>query len=313
MATAKILILDPLTLMGKELLRCSERLDGLVGEVDYRHTHDDPEHQLAEMADRPGLVPPLEGPENLEGFDAIVVTSDRCTARHDHLLAYLDTNPDTALVDATRIDCLRDRTTPSVGSSTGPSSRQLRVAHPAIVATSAVVEVLAHFGRFGGVLAAEDPASSCGQKAVETLAQQARQRIQGASVEDLIDNQILAFTTIAVEDEELQKEAALLMPEVPLAVTRVLAGHFHGHLAQLGLSFSEPVDEGSVREALSLASIIEEASLPLSLDSILDNDRVLVTPPRFSPDRRHLALTLMADGLRIGGALTAIDILETLI
>ncbi|MFV2072324.1 MAG: hypothetical protein ACC742_06695 [Thermoanaerobaculales bacterium] len=313
MAMSKILVLDPLTLMGKELLGCSKRLDNLVGEVDFRHTSDDPEHQLSEMAGRPGLVPPLEAPEDLEGFEAIVVTSDRCTARHDHLLAHLDANPDTALVDATRIDCLRERTTPSAGSSAPPSSRQVRVAHPAMIATSALVEVLAHFGRFGGFLVAEDPASIGGQEAVETMAQQARQRIRGAPVEGLIDNQVLAFTMLVAEGDDLQEEATLLIPEVPLAVTRLLASHFHGHLAHLGLSFSEPLDEGLVREALSQASIIEETPLPLRLDSVLDNDRVLMTPPRFSPDRRHLALTAIADGLRIGGALTAIDILESLI
>jgi hypothetical protein len=38
-----------------------------------------------------------------------------------------------------------------------------------------------------------------------------------------------------------------------------------------------------------------------------------VTPPCLSPDGTQIGLTMMADGLRVGGALTAVEILEGLI
>jgi hypothetical protein len=44
-----------------------------------------------------------------------------------------------------------------------------------------------------------------------------------------------------------------------------------------------------------------------------DRDEVIVTPVTLSPDGTQIALTMMADGLRVGGALTAVEILEALL
>ncbi len=98
---SKTLILDPLTLRGREFLRCSEPLDGIVGEWDFRHTDLDDEHQIADMTEGPALVPPLEGPDDFAGPDVIVVASDGWSSRHEHLIAYLDNNPETILLDLT--------------------------------------------------------------------------------------------------------------------------------------------------------------------------------------------------------------------
>ena len=308
----KILVLDPLTLAGKELLGYDQRLASIGGELDFRHTGLDDESQIAEMGSRPALVPPLNAPEDLMDVDVIVVASDGVSSRHDHLLAFLDDNPDQAVVDLTRLGFLDSRTQASVGAQP-PESTQLRVAHPAIAATAAVVEALAHLGRLHGSLAAVDPVSIFGLEGIDLLVRQAGQRMQGASVDDRIQGHILAFNLVAVDPEMLQNEAALILPETPLAVTHSLSGSFHGHLGHLDLSFGHPVGPQDIDEALSLAPGIEVADFPVGLDSIPDTDHVVVTPPALSSDRTQLALTLMADGLRVGGTLTALDILEGLL
>jgi len=309
---SKTLILDPLTLRGRELLLCSDRLDGIVGEWDFRHTDLDEEHQIADMSAGPALVPPLEGLDDFVGADVIIVASDGWSSRHEHLLAHLDNNSDTILLDLTGFENLRDRTTPSIGD-VGPDSRQLRVAHPALFATSRVVEVLSHLGALRGSLAVVDPASAHGREGIEILARQATQRAQGAQADDRIHGHVLAFNAVAVESDELQEDASLILPDLPLAITRTLSGSFHGHLAHLGLSFEHRVEPDDVRDVLAQAEAIEIDSLPISLDSVPDRDLVVVTPPSFSPDGNQLAMTMMADGLRIGGALTAVDILEGLL
>ncbi len=309
---SKTLILDPLTLRGRELLLCSDQLDGIVGEWDFRHTDLDEEHQIADMSQGPALVPPLEGLEDFEGADVIVIASDGWSSRHEHLLTYLDNNPETILLDLTGFENLRDRTTPSTGD-VGPESRQLRVAHPALFATSRVVEVLSHLGAVSGSLAVVEPASAYGREAVKILARQATQRVQGAKIEDRVHGHVLAFNSIAVESDELQDDASLILPDLPLAVTRTLSSSFHGHLAHLGLSFERRVEPNDVRDVLAQAEGIEIESPPISLDSVPDRDHVVVTPPTLSPDGSQLALTMMADGLRVGGALTAVEILEALI
>ena len=308
----KILVLDPLTLAGKELLGYDQRLDDFGAEFDFRHTGLDDESQIAEIGSHPALVPPLDAPEDLGDVDVIVVASDGVSSRHDHLLAFLDDNPDQAIVDLTRLGFLDNRTQASVGAQL-PESKQLRVAHPAIVATAAVVEALAHLGRIHGSLAAVDPVSTFGREGIALLANQAGQRMRGASVDDRIQGHILAFNLVAVDGDTLQNEAALVLPETPLAVTHGLSGSFHGHLGYLGLSFSHQIEPQDIDEALSLAPGIEVADLPISLESIPDTDHVVVTPPALSPDRTQLARTLMVDGLRVGGALTALDILEALL
>ncbi len=310
--SSKILILDPLTLRGRELLRSSKQLGGTVGEWDFRHTDLDEEHQIADMIEGPALVPPVEGPDDFIGADAIVIASDGWSSRHEHLLAYLDNNPETILLDLTAFENLRDRTTPSIGD-VGPDSRQLRVAHPALFGTSRVVEVVSHLGALGGSLAVIDPASGYGREAVEILARQGAQRMQGNQPADRIQGHVLAFNAVAVDSDNLQEDASLILPNLPLAITRTLSGSFHGHMAHLSLSFDHRIDSSAVRDVLEQAEGIEIGSLPLSLDSVTDRDHVVVTPPSLSPDGTQLALTMMADGLRVGGALTAVEILQALI
>lgn len=308
----KLLVLDPLTLIGREFLNTGEALDRLGLEFDFRHTDVDPEHQIAEITGGPALVPPLESVEELEGNDAILVASDNLGSRHDPLLEFLDRDPDTTIIDMARLAGLAERTTPSTGRDL-PDERQLRVAHPAMVVASRLFDVLAYFGKLGGTLAIVDPVSEFGKDAVELLAGQSRQRLLGAAVEDMIYGHVRAFNVVAVDAFDLQEEAALVAPNVPLAVTRSLSGVFHGHLAHLGLAFDNPLDPDDVREALSQAEGVEIEDLPVNLDGAADRDHAIITPPVMSPDGRQLAVTAMADGLRVGGALTAIDILENLI
>ena len=307
-----ILILDPLTLKGSELLGCSDRLEGFVGEWQFRHTDLDEEHQIADLSTGPALVPPLDGPEDLAAADIIVVTSDGWSSRHEHLLDHISQSSDTVLLDLSGLADLRDVTTPSTGEIPA-GSRHLRVAHPALFATSRAAEVLAHLGAVGGSLAVVDPASAFGREAVEILARQAAQRVQGAQVDERVHGHVLAFNNVAIASDELQEDASLLFPELSLAITRSLSGCFHGHLAHLGLSFEHRLEVEDVRDALVQADGLVVEGLPLSLDAVPDRDQVIVTPPWLSPDGTHLALTMMADGLRVGGALTAVEILESLL
>jgi hypothetical protein len=312
MAPNTLLILDPLTLAGREFLNSGDLLDRLELDFDFRHTAVDDEHQIAEMPGGPALVPPLDSVDELEGHAAILVASDTQGSRHDLLIEFLDRNPDALVLDLARLPVLMERTMPSAGSGIA-DSRHVRVAHPALVVTSRLVEVLVHLGDLRGTLAIVDPVSVHGREAVELLARQSARRLQGGPADELIYGNVRAFNVVSVEAFELQEEAAQIMPSVPLAVTHSLSGMFHGHLAHLGLTFADPVYPGDIRDALSQTEGIEISDLPVSLNAVADRDFAIITPPVMSPDGRQLALTVMADGLRIGGALTAIDILRQLL
>ena len=104
MAQAKILLLDPLTLLGRELLNSSDRFEQLVPEFEFRHTAIEDEHEIADVGTTgPALVPPLNAPEELDGYDAVVLTSEELGSRHDHLLKWLDERPEAAFLDLSRL------------------------------------------------------------------------------------------------------------------------------------------------------------------------------------------------------------------
>lgn len=309
----RLLVIDPLSLMGREILLLLERDLQLPGALSYYHTADDDEHQIAELAGQPALVPPLESVSEIADYDGILVASDATSARLDSLLGLVDDRPDTPLVDISRCDLLREVTEPAVGARHSWGSVHVRVAHPSLVAFSILLDAVGHLGPLGGSVAAVEPASSLGVAAVESLARQAGQRIQGAPVEELINESVLAFNLVVSDNEDLDQDAATLFPDLDLAVTRSLAGHFHGHVAHICLHFPEPIEEYELHEALSSDTRIVAHEPPFALDATPETDQVTVLRPRLSRNRRCLATTALFDGLRIGGALTALEILQSIL
>jgi hypothetical protein len=309
----ELLIIDPLTLMGREFLQLLEGEPHLAGAVTYRHTVEDDEHQIAELAGQPSLVPPLDETEDFPHCSAILVASDSGSPRFEHLVRHVEAAPATPVVDMSRSSLLRDWTLPATGVETTWPTHHLHVAHPALVALSILAGAVRHLGPVGGILAAVDPVSTLGRGAVESLARQSSRRLQGEPVVELIDEKALAFNLVTSADDDLNEDAAALLPDLDLSVTRAMYGCFHGHVAHIGLGFSQPLDEQEVMEAIESDRRIAHQEPPLSLDNIPESDSVLLQFPRISRDRRYLATTAMVDGLRIGGALTALEILQAIL
>lgn len=310
---SKILIVDPLTLLGREFSRCLENAPELGIEIDYRHTAEDDEVQISELGAKPALVSPLDDPDEVADAPIVVITTDHETERTRHLEDLLIRHPEITLLDVGRLPCLAELTRPATGATVvGADRAPLRVAHPALAATELVLTALKNFDPVRGSLAAVDPVSTFGRAALETLVHQAGRRMQGGKSEEAIGGHVLAFNQVAVDADALTEEAADLIPGIPLAVTRTLSGSFHGNLVHLTIEFPEPVDDPELREAFDASADIVVGETPVSLDLVPDRDHVLLAPPQLSPDRRVVAITAMVDGLRIGGALTAVEILRAL-
>jgi aspartate-semialdehyde dehydrogenase len=310
---SKILITDPLTLIGREFLRSLENAPDLAVEVDYRHTSDDDEHQIAELGAKPGLVPPLDDPGEIAGLGIVVVTSDTETERTGHLENLLIRHPNVALVDVSRLPRLAELTIPAIGETVETTDRwHLRVAHPSLVAAAKILIALRPLEPIRGSVAAVDPVSIFGRGALETMVNQAGRRIQGGEPEHDIDGHVLAFNQVAIDADALTEEAAELIPGTPLAVTRTLSGCFHGHVAHIAIELADAVDDPELRDAFATADDIVIGEPPISLEVVPDRDHVLLAPPQLSPDRRIVSMTAMMDGLRLGGALTAVEILRAM-
>jgi aspartate-semialdehyde dehydrogenase len=308
-----LLIVDPLTLVGRELLSLLEQERGLVGEVAYRHSDIDQEHQIAELAGEPALVPPLADGDDFSDVGAVVVASETDSSRLDVVERFMESNPATPVVVIGGAGRPWERTEPCALPKNHWPERHVRVAHPALVGTSILASALRYLEPRGGSVAAVDPVSSRGREAIELLARQATQRLSGAPVQEMIAHSILAFNLVASADDELTRDATVLLPDLDLTVTRSLSGCFHGHAAHIGLDFAQPVDEHELEEAIDSDLRIFHSEPPLALDRIIDADQVAMMTPQLSRDRYHLGVTMMIDGLRVGGATTALEILRSML
>lgn len=310
---SKILIVDPLTLIGRELARCIEASPDVAVEIDYRHTAMDEEHQIAELGAEPALVPVLENPDDTGDAGIVIITSDTETERTGHLENLLIRHSELTVLDLSRLPRLLELTSPAVAATVHDrDTLHLRVAHPALVATAEVASALRFLEPVRGAVAAVDPVSIFGRGALETLVHQAGHRMQGGEPDHAIDGHVLAFNQVIVSADELQLEAAELLPGLSLAVTRTLSGCFHGHLAHISLELEVPVDDFELREALESTGSLILGDAPMGLDLVPDRDQVLLSQPQISPDRRMVSLTALVDGLRIGGAATAVEILRSM-
>jgi len=309
----KIRIVDPLTLLGREALHLLAGDPHLAGDLTYHHTAVDDEHQIAELAGQPALVPPIEDADELAGADAVLVASDEPTSRLAHVSRFADSHPDTPIVVMGQLPGSWGELPPAAGPDRDRAEVHLRVAHPALVALWTVVGALDRLEPVQAAVSALEPASVGGTTDIERLARQAAQRLQGAEVEELVRDHVLAFTMVAVDDEDLNRDAALLLPALGVAASRTATGCFHGHVAQMVVGFLSPVEEHEILEALREDERIADPELPLSLDACIDSNLVVTSMPRLSRDGRLLSLTAMVDGLRIGGAATALEVLRSLL
>lgn len=309
----KIRIVDPLTLLGREALELLAGDPDLAGNLAYHHTAADEEHQIAELAGQPSLVPPIEGADDLAGADAVLVASYQPTSRLEHVSRFADSHPDTPIVVMGQLPGSWDELAPAAGADIDRSTVHVRVAHPALVALWTLVSALDQLEPTRAVVAALEPVSAGGVDDVERLARQAALRLQGAAVEELISDRVLAFNLVAVDDEDLNRDAALLLPKLEVAALRMATGCFHGHAANIGISFRSGVEQHEVLEALREDARFADPNLPLSLDACVESGLIALSMPRLSGDGTLLALTAMVDGLRVGGAATALEVLRSLL
>ncbi len=309
-AIQKLTLVDPLTLMGREIRELLPGFPGLINEMKYVHTAPSDEHEVTDLAGQAALVPPLASADDLEP-GALLLATDIDTPRLKHVEAFLDRFPETLVVDAGRLGRFADCTTAAAGGTAAPESRHLRLAHPALVAATTLLGPLAHLEPLGASVAAVEPVSVLGRDAVEGLARQATSRLQGEPVSEPIGGHSLAFSMVALGADRLGEEAAQVLPGLPIVVTRCLSGCFHGHLVQIGITFEHAVDESDLEQAWQTTPRVAQVGLPLRLDTVTGSELIALAPPEFGSDRRTVALTAMMDGLRLG-ALTTLEILQSL-
>lgn len=308
-------LIDPLTLLGREVLELIPRFPALRARMVYVHTEPSEEVQIAELDGEPGLVNPLVDPEQLSGCGAVIVASAADRDSLCHLEDWLEGFPERPAVDLSRLDRFRSRCRPVIGgpARTDDGLAHVRIASPALVAVRTVLQAIGHLDPIGVTLAAVDPASDVEDEGIEGLARQAVQRLQGQDVSELVGGHVLAFNQVAADAGDLIEDMAALIPGQSVAASRSYGGCFHGHLAHLSVFFPAPVDHAELLECLEGKPRIAICDLPQRLDEVVGTEQIALAQPHLSPDGRLAVLTAMLDGLRLGGALSALEALESLV
>lgn len=176
-------------------------------------------------------------------------------------------------------------------------------------------------------------ASGAGKQGIEELAANAGALLNGQTSKPKVFPKQLAFNVIPQIDifetngytgEELkiiyETQKILELPELPVNATAVRVGVFHGHSEAVDIETQEKLTAQKAREVLKKfpgIKVIDKdkaPAYPTALDLGSDTDEVLIGRIRedlFIPNA--LSFWIVADNLRKGAALNAVEIAEILV
>jgi aspartate-semialdehyde dehydrogenase len=176
------------------------------------------------------------------------------------------------------------------------------------------------------VVTAFEPASGAGTPGVDELAQQSRELLTGGSVEPVIFPHRVAFNVIPQVGElahggrtqaeweiERQLRQILALADLPLAVTCVQVPTFYGQAYSLLVETERPLEVEAARMLLREAAgvlLAEEGAYP-TLADVIGSDATHIGRLRDDLTVPYgIALWVVIDGLRKGGATNAVQIAE---
>ena len=171
-----------------------------------------------------------------------------------------------------------------------------------------------------------EPTSTAGTPGVDELAQQSRQLLTGESAEIKVFPQRIAFNLIpkvgdfavggrtrAEWELERQTRQILSLADLPIVVTCVQTPTFYGQAYSILVETERPLDLDAARAVLRAAPgalLADDDEYP-TLADVVGSDATHIGRLRDDPTVPHgLAMWVVIDGLRKGGATNAVQIAE---
>jgi len=186
------------------------------------------------------------------------------------------------------------------------------------------------FGIRSVVVATYQSVSGAGKAAMEELGRQSLGRFQFQDPEPKVFSKPIAFNVIplidALEDNGFSKEEMKMHNEtrrllrddsLSVNATAVRVPVFTGHAEAIWVETTKPVDVEQVKALLAESPgvvLTDDGDVATPLTHAVDQDRVWVSRVRGALDNAHgLHLWVVADNLRKGAALNAIQIIDCLL
>jgi aspartate-semialdehyde dehydrogenase len=313
----RVLLLNPLSLLGTEVRRALEARPDLWGDV--RAASNDPE-LVGTLLDVAGAAAVVEAfsVEEVGGVDLLMVCDRPYPTGPE--LARLD--PTTTVLFADGGSGVDEARVVVSGINDDAAVRGARLASPPapVVLLAHLLAPLRDLGLERAVASVLLPASSRDQAGLDELLEQTRSILafRGELPSAVFGSQ-LAFNALPVE----AVQAPLLLPlrevlggSVALSVSAVQAAIFHGVSVSLWLALSEPRSASELSEAITASGLVEPAPEPLSLGPVTaaTSDRILLGSVEPDPGQPGAFwIWAVMDNLTRGGALNAVGVAEGLL
>lgn len=313
----RIAILEPTTLLGRELRETLERHSVLGAKFRLLTTEEEEYGTLTEVAGAATVVTRAD-PDAVGDLDLLFVCGELAAGRPaiDALSAGA-----TAIVlspDAT----LADGTVAVAGVNPQAVERGVRLLspHPATVLLTHLLHALAGFAPRQAVATVIQPVSVYGDAGIDDLLEQTRRilAMTGPPEGGLFGGQ-LAFNVLpgAVSGEVVaQQTAATLEFPLPVSVELLQGAVFHGLSASLWVELDAATDPAEVAEALRSSPWIEAGEHPEALGPVASaaESRILLGGVRTDGSRPGgFWIRAAMDNLTRGGALNAVELAAALL
>ena len=310
-------ILDPTSLLGREVV---EGVAGSLPEIRRRllHTGGAAEHLIADVAGEATLVPPLVELDEMDDSSAVVVTAAPPPEVAGRLVEWLRARPSVALLDCTQPGIAGAEAT-SVLDAVPLRVHRLPWYHlvdPSLAAPARWLRALLPLEPSAFVATLLCPVSAFGAEAFDELASQGSARLSGQPTGRLHHlPAVLAFDVAPARDDRvsaMEGQLGELFPDVQRGLHVVDVGVFHGTFAtlQVRCSADVPLDEArALLRATPQLRLARRGETPTS-SSVVGGERMICGGLRAQGPR--VAAWLFADGLRVGGAHAALEVLGSL-
>jgi hypothetical protein len=310
-------ILDPTSLLGRDV---TETVAKAFPELTLRlfHTSGGTEHQISECGGQAAIVPPLVGPNELEGSLAVIVTRALEPAIAKRLTDFLAGEPRVALIDCSTPGVAPKECVRVFASLPRAQHRRhwYQLVDPGLAASASFLQAALPLAprAFAGTLFA--PASSHGEEAVQELAQQATARLSGWDPRRPRHlPKVTAFditTAAAVRSENFARQLRALHPDLDVALTVFDVGVFYGNFATVRLTLHEPTRLENARSTLTAKPGFRflRRGQKASLSDIIGQRDVVCGDLKVAGN--NVSAWLFADGLKMCGAQAVADLLSYL-
>lgn len=246
---AKVIILDPTSLLGEELVpRLAGEAPGILRQ--YYHSRPSADHLIVEVGGEAAVVAPLVDTTELEDAELLVITDNPQKSLREKLADFLAAHPELSCVDLSRPGVLPGP--PAFWPLAGEN--RLLFPDPALILPAMVLRALAPLAPRRAFFSVLSPVSTLGGEAVDELAAQAVARLSGKKPKSHVLPAVTAFDAFpypASTFGRLDSQLGAMFPDVEIGVHPIFTGIFHAHSALATVTLEKPAREAEVQGLLA--------------------------------------------------------------